>query len=474
MTVLMVSAAVWGVLQLFVLSLLTRTVRLSTVLLAIVVGVYGCGVVTALLQLAYTRLYADWSGQPLTEVVSSTGYTVAPWLEELVKVSPLLLAGLSLKVRRQWGLTDFVLLGGALGAGFGLLEAVLRFGLDSDRAIPHARGGWVVPDSIFPPYVPGPEQVFGAWLPAPFGEAAVVGPPVAGTFNHLVWTAAAGLGVGLLFRCRGWARLSAVVPVAFAVVHHSVNNYVARERGADARQWLDVLDAKAWAVPVVCLLVAVVVDLRVLHRGKRTVQGVLLATERGDGDSVAALLRYLTWSLSWRRSWRRVPWSALIVLRYVGLRRALLYAEALARPGETEPLRGAVADATARMDATDHQGAWRPEEIRARLAPSGRRFSWRTWLLLVPCVLMLPAVLFLGVGSFTSTAGLRDFFTTGSGPDILMGFAIAALVWIAWQLILLFRTARAAAAQPVGERLAAHRFRLGTALGSGTTGVLLL
>lgn len=232
--------------------------------------------------------------------------------------------------------------------------------------------------------------MFGAWLPAPFGEAAVVGPPVAGTFDHLVWTAAAGLGVGLLFRCRGWVRLSAVVPVAFAVVHHSVNNYVARERGEDARQWLDVLDAKAWAVPVVCLLVAVVVDLRVLHRGKRTVPGVLLATEGADGDSVAALLRYFTWSFSWRRSWRRIPWSALIVLRYVGLRRALLYAEALARPGEAEPLRGAVADATSRMDATDHQGAWRPEEIRARLAPSGRRVSWRTWLLLVPCVLMLP------------------------------------------------------------------------------------
>lgn len=56
----------------------------------------------------------------------------------------------------------------------------------------------------------------------------------------------------------------------------------------------------------------------------------------------------------------------------------------------------------------------------------------------------------------------------------MMGFAIAALMWIAWQLIRLFRTARAAAAQPVGERLAAHRFRLGTALGSGTAGVLLL
>ncbi|MFD3484525.1 PrsW family glutamic-type intramembrane protease [Streptomyces sp. NPDC058665] len=253
---------------------------------------------TALLQLAYTRLYSDWSGQPLAQVVSSTGYTVAPWLEELAKVSPLLLAGLSLKVRTQWGLTDFVVLGGALGAGFGLLEGVLRFGLDADRAIPHAAGGWVVPDSIFPPYVPGPEQVFGAWLPAPFGEAA--------------------------------------------------------------RQWLDELDAKAWAVPLVCLLVALAVDLRVLHRGKRTVPGVLLSAERADGDSVAALLRYSSWSLSRRGAWRRIPWSVLIVLRYVGLRRALLYAAAVGRAEQTEPLRGAVADATARMDASDHGDAGVP------------------------------------------------------------------------------------------------------------------
>lgn len=108
---MMTAAAVWGVLQLFLLSWPTRSVRLSTVLLALMVGVYGCGVATALIQLAYTRIYADQSGHPLVEVVNSTSYTVAPWGEELVKITPLLLAGLSLKVRLQWGLTDFVVLG---------------------------------------------------------------------------------------------------------------------------------------------------------------------------------------------------------------------------------------------------------------------------------------------------------------------------------------------------------------------------
>ena len=92
----------------------------------------------------------------------------------------------------------------------------------------------------------------------------------------------------------------------------------------------------------------------------------------------------------------------------------------------------------------------------------------------IPCFLVLPSLLFLGVGSFTSTAGLQKFFSSGSGPKILMGFGIAALVWIAYQLTTLLRTWRTASAQPMGELFAVHRFRLGTALGAATTGTLLL
>ncbi|MFH8973576.1 PrsW family glutamic-type intramembrane protease [Streptomyces sp. NPDC017890] len=296
MVLVMAAAAVWGVLQLFAVSWPTRSVRLSTVLLAIAVGAYGCGVATAVLQLTYTRLYADHSGLSLVEVVNSTSYTVAPWVEELVKISPLLLAGLSLKVRSQWGLTDFVVLGAALGGGFGLLEAVLRFGLDADRAITR-NGGWVIPDSIFPPYVPGPGQVITSWLPAPFGQTASSGPLGTETFTHLVGTAVAGLGVGLLWQTRGWRRLFAALPLLMASAHHMLNNYVAQEHGEQAREWLETLDAKAWAAPLVCLGVAMAVDARRLHHGKRTVPGVLLASERHDGDTLGSLLRYAAWCL---------------------------------------------------------------------------------------------------------------------------------------------------------------------------------
>ncbi|WP_418957086.1 PrsW family intramembrane metalloprotease [Streptomyces tritici] len=462
---MMAAAAVWGVLQLFALSWPTRTVRLSTVLLAIVVGVYGCGVATALVQLAYTRFYAGSSGRSLTEVAETTSYAVGPWVEELVKVSPLLLAGLSLKVRRQWGLADFVVLGGALGAGFGLLESMLRYGLDADRALVHDAGGWVVPDSLFPPYIPGPGQVFTAWFPAPSGQLRLIGGAVAETSSHLVWTSVVGLGVGWLFRTRGWVRLLGVVPFAAASVHHAVGNYAAQNPGEPTTGWSETLDAHAWVAPLVGLAIAVAVDLRRLHRGTRAVPDVLLTAERADGDSFAALLRYAAWHL---------PWSLVIALRYVRLRRSLRYAVAAGPPEESEQLRRAVGDITALMDASDHAQAWQREHIRARLKAARARAARQKWLFVVPCVLMLPSLLFLGVGSFTSTAALQEFFRTGAGPKILLGFGVGAVVWIAWLSAVLLRTWRRAAAQPLAEPLAVHRFRLGTALGAAATGVFLL
>ncbi|MFG2788762.1 RNase A-like domain-containing protein [Streptomyces sp. NPDC048419] len=464
MTLVMAVAAVWGVLQLFVLAWPTRSVRLTTVLLALAVGVYGCGVATALVQLTYTRLYADHTGQPLIAVVNTTSYTVAPWVEELIKLTPLLLAGLSLKIRRQWGLTDFVVLGASLGAGFGLLEAVLRYGLDAHRAIPRG-GGWVIPDSLSPPYVPSLSQVLTSWLPAPFSQLDVGGVPFTETFSHLVFTSMTGFGVGLLWRTRGRLRLLSALPIAAAATYHTLNNYTVQHPTSRAATWLETLDTKAWAFPLVCLAVAMLVDLRQLHRAKRTMPDVLLTSERAEGDSLGALLRYATW---------RLPWTLRIALRYVGLRRSLLYAAASSQPADTAELHRTVAEVTARIDASDNQHTWQSLDIRAQLKATRAARGCRRWLLLIPCVLVLPSLLFLGVGSFTSTAGLQKFFSTGAGPNILLAFGMAALAWIAYLLITLFRTWRTATAHPLAEPLAAHRFRLATALGSATTGVFLL
>ncbi|MFI6862356.1 hypothetical protein ACIBKZ_21105 [Streptomyces sp. NPDC050421] len=286
------------------------------------------------------------------------------------------------------------------------------------------------------------------------------------TFSHLVWTALAGFGVGVLLRGRGWTRLLAVVPVAGAIGYHTLNNYAAQHYDATgAVLWLEKLDAKSWLMPLVCLALAMLVDLRQVHNGKSRIPGVLLAGEREAGDSPAALIRYAAWHL---------PWTLLIAVRFVRLRRALCYMTALAPATETEELRCLTANIAARIDTSDRADAWQGLDIRGLLkktrAGSGR---WR-WQLVIPCLVALPSLIFLGIGSFHSTSGLQTYIATGPRPKILLYSAPVALAWIAWQLTALLRTWRATAAQPIGEQVALHRFRITTALGSGAAGAFML
>ncbi|MFF7648581.1 PrsW family glutamic-type intramembrane protease [Streptomyces sp. NPDC007983] len=283
MALLMLAASVYGVAQLLVLSSPSRSVRIGTVLLAIAVGVYGCGIATALLEYAYTRAIADQpSGGVLIEAVQTAGYTVDPVVEELVKVTPLLLAAWNIKVRRQWGLTDYVVTGAALGAGFGLLEAVARYGLSSNRAIGHPDGGWIIPKSLIgTPYIPGPDQLLFAWFPAPAGSLGAGGlHPAAQTSPHLVYTAVAALGVGVLIRARGWPRIAGLLPVTAACAHHILANYSVRHPADRDVKSLVELNGLLWAIPLICLAIAVIADVRQIRQAKRTVPGVLTQAER--------------------------------------------------------------------------------------------------------------------------------------------------------------------------------------------------
>ncbi|MFF1919066.1 hypothetical protein ACFVW8_00570 [Streptomyces sp. NPDC058221] len=84
----------------------------------------------------------------------------------------------------------------------------------------------------------------------------------------------------LLWRTRGWWRVLSVLPVALAITHHTLNNYAVTDSGGQAADWLEALDDKAWMMPPACLTLAMLLDLRRLHRAKRITPGVLLATER--------------------------------------------------------------------------------------------------------------------------------------------------------------------------------------------------
>ncbi|MFJ2194718.1 PrsW family glutamic-type intramembrane protease [Streptomyces violaceusniger] len=469
MALLMVAASVYGVAQLLALSSPTRSVRVSTVLLGIAVGVYGCGVAAALLELAYTRGVAEATGESLADVVKTASYAVDPVIEELMKLAPLLLVAWNVRIRRQWGLTDYVVLGAALGAGFGLLEAVARYGLDADRAIPHPGGGWAIPDSLRAPYIPGVEQVFSSWFPAPQGVLELGDhTPAAATSPHLVYTALAAFGVGVLLRGRGWARAIGVLPLAATSALHMLTNYAAAHpMDRDAADWVDTFEGTLWAVPLVCLAVAMVADLRQLWRGKATVPGVLLQAERAGRTGLSALASYGAWC---------VPWSTLIALRFARLRRSLLYGAA--GPGlypGAEALHGTVAWSAAQIDASDREHAWQGVDFRSVAEAAGTlRDRRRKWYVLVSVAVAIPALLLLAVGSFPSAADLQQRFASGTGLYVLVGFGIAGLLWTGWLLVRLLRTWRVTLALPYGEALATIRFRIWTALGGCLVGTLLL
>ncbi|MFD0446482.1 PrsW family glutamic-type intramembrane protease [Streptomyces indonesiensis] len=162
----MAAASVWAVVQLLLLSWPVRTVRWPTVLLAFGVGAYGCGVLSMVLELVVARQLATARGTSLSAVMDEVSWTTAPVVEELIKIAPLLVAGWALRGRMQWGLADFVVLGGAAGAGFGLLEKALMYAESADKAVPLDEGGWQIAKGLIDhPYVPGLGQILGSWFP---------------------------------------------------------------------------------------------------------------------------------------------------------------------------------------------------------------------------------------------------------------------------------------------------------------------
>lgn len=467
MAVLMVAATVYGVLQLVVLGWPARSVRVSTVLLAIVVGVYGSGVLGAVLEFAYTRCVASATGQPLIVVVNTASYGVDPVIEELAKVAPLLLIALNRRLRAQLGLTDFVVLGAGLGGGFGLMEAMVRYGLDAHRAMVQPFGGWTIPVSLYPPYVPGVQQVFGSWLPAPADAFQLVdGLPQVAINDHLVWSVLTALGIGWFVRHRGWHRTWAVLPVAAAITHHILTNYTVDHAYGSAETVVETFDGWLWSAPLIALAIAEVVDIRQLRHAKRATPQVLLADERLGRSGFAAFAGYAAWC---------VPWTTLIALRFTRIRRALLFTTTQPSVEHAVSLRRVIADIAVLIDDTNHEQAWRTPAVRAvRESTRVTGLRWPGWLALVSWVIALPSLVFLGLGSFPALSGIQAFFSSGAGPGILAGLGVSGLLLVVWRLADLLRRRHEAKSHPVGEALATFSFRIWTAVGAATAGGVLL
>ncbi|MFD7507192.1 DUF6531 domain-containing protein [Streptomyces sp. NPDC059850] len=470
----MAAASVWAVLQLLLLSWPVRTVRWPTVLLAFGVGAYGCGVLSMLLELVVARQVATAREESLAAVMDVVSWTTAPVVEELFKVTPLLIAGWALRGRMQWGLADFVVLGGATGAGFGLLENLLTYAESAGKAVPSDEGGWLIAKGLINhPYIPGPGQILGSWFPSSTGTTDVGG-PVLPYDVHIVASALGGLAVGLLWcGARALTRVAALLPMAGAVTIHWVYNYAAAFQGDDTTvEWQERL-ATDWGLWIIlgCLAAAWIWDLRRSRLGRRREPGVVLAAERQGRSAPEALFGYAL---------LHPPATWIIALGYARQRRALLYATAhpRTRAGKLEPLRASVTGQTRRMDATHSQEAWRGVTLRQLWRRSReRRPRWpghEKVLLVLGLLLAVPSVAYLAVGSFPATKGLQGYFAEGTGLRVLIGVGLAGLALTLWRLISAVHGYRAASASPWGETLVLVQFRIAVCAGSLIVGALLL
>jgi RsiW-degrading membrane proteinase PrsW (M82 family) len=126
-----------------------RTTRARTVLAGMAVGLYLCAPLALLLQWAWIRPAALLAGASVHSLLPVASYTADPFIEEVIKVLPLALLLMIPAIRRQWSVTDCVLIGAAAGSGFRLAEDIYRFGASAGQAVSNGSlGGWMLPGII--------------------------------------------------------------------------------------------------------------------------------------------------------------------------------------------------------------------------------------------------------------------------------------------------------------------------------------
>jgi RsiW-degrading membrane proteinase PrsW (M82 family) len=239
MALVVLGAHLYGAFQVFLLGTYARTVRWRAVPVAFAAGAYACTAVAGLLQLGWIVPVAALLGMPVRELTAVASYTVDPFLEELVKVAPLGLALLAMRDRRALRVTDLVVLGGAIGAGFALTE-LLFHQADAMHSGVWTGEQWLLPQSLSPPAIPAPGVILRSFIPhgVTIGRLIDLNAPLAVPDVHLSWTVLGGLSVGLLARAtRARDRVLAMVPLLLAGADHALYNGLAQLAGIDPSGW---------------------------------------------------------------------------------------------------------------------------------------------------------------------------------------------------------------------------------------------
>ncbi len=475
MFLLMCFAAVWAVVQLALLSALSRSVRFVSLLQAIAFGAYGCGVLAVLVQLGWTRPYSDLTDTPLRSVISFASYTIDPGIEEVVKLLPLAVAAwLVQRFRHQLGYTDWLLFGAGIGAGFGLFEAVMRYSAVDGPATEHRLGTVVSASLSGKAVVPSVETTLVSWLPEPAAWLPFLDVHESlGVNKHLAWSSIAAVGLCYLFRGAARTRLLGLLPLVWATVDHMYNNAKVSDKSLPGLLRpidgiLGFLGDHRGVWVAIALLAAIVADRVTLTRTSATTSTLNLRREPLSPTQGTETLLHV--------AGRRLPWSGLVAGRFVLGRRAARYAAAAA-PGQpaTDALLTDVAAAAQLLGRANSASGW-DRAVRQYLSAVKdlvqRQLTRPTTI--VWAVLAGISLTYLVVGGFEATRGIQEALAGPVGFWVLLSAAVVAWAVLAWQAGQLVRLMPAYAASPRAEVFGRFLLRIGTAAGALVAGVAIL
>jgi PrsW family intramembrane metalloprotease len=455
MILAIIFAQVWGVIQLIVLTSLARTVRVRTVLAAMAVGFYAIGPVTAFIQLSWIRIAAHVFGKAVFDLTGVASYTVDPFIEEAMKLLPLLVLLLIPAIRRQWSVTDCLLIAAATGSGFGLAEHLFRYA-DYASTAQSVSGGYALTIGSATPLVPGIARTLTSWIPlGVFFESNAV------RVNwHLAWSAIGGLAVGLFLRNRKkWARPTAIGLLVLICLNHAAGNaasiqYTWLSPLAASMRFLDSLLA---FLVLVAVAVAWWLDQPLQRAGMAL--GPLLAAEQSAPSRLAG---------TFTAAFSRLPWSIPWVLGFDRARRAYHAARA-SSPDTVDDMRDAI---VAERDSVDRKlaqpgappllpPAWMPSNVGTTVRRALRSPSVIIWL-----VLIAPSMLYLIIGGFPATSGLQAVM---KGPIVWPVVLLITLVGrgrSAWRVLASIRTLPAMTRRPIGDDAAMLGLQVASGLGT--------
>jgi len=495
MTIIFLLVYFWGLLQLFLISTSTRTVRWRTLVASFLSGLYLSPMVAILLEQIWIRRLAAQSSDwflGLSFHTQQAAYTVSPFIEELSKLLPLIIILCWKRVRDRLGVTDILLIGAALGAGFGFAEITPRIVHLAENITwwPGARGGeWMVSSGLATKSIPGILRIFTSFLPVPLGTGIVFDARYASFFGmrmnvidynyHLVWSAFAALGVGLFIRStkKQWAWPALILPIWSGAVH-AFENYVYGIYPDANPAWVDFITGSAaiggfgrWMTPltVIAFLLAITVDRRGIKQGVSSEKDLVWS----GGDPSGSL--HLPGGLKLIPFFRQYGWKGAQSVKNYLLERRSFNLNKKIHP-QSPQLAGWREELITKRKLIENEGKVRAlRSIQNNLLTRFRKSTRYRWMIaariLIGLLFLLPSLLYLVVGVFPNTHQVLDIFNNQLVFDAISSLGVICGILLLARIFLFYRGYPTARRSLSGQALGGYL--LGGVVAHGALLVLL-